>query len=257
MSRPNALLTALSSMVVWLRRMREASILLAECRRLLRSRLSLTLAVVLLVIAVGFTWHRQRAANPVARAQRALGVGAAQEALRELAGAQQGPEVDVVRARALHALKRGDEGVSYYQSAAKADSKVLAREDVLTDLGGDLGGARSQDAAELLQRSGDRGVQFVADAARDAQNHRRRWAAVELLRRMRREDQLDLLSVYIADLKSGNCSLATKAARSLGEMGDSRAIEPLKTAAAQKKLGIFDSCEAAAAKAALRKLEKP
>jgi hypothetical protein len=33
--------------------------------------------------------------------------------------------------------------------------------------------------------------------------------------------------------------------------------ENARMAAAQKKLGIFDSCKAAAAKAALRKLEKP
>jgi len=256
-NRATSVLTALRAAAAWLTRVRQPSALWAEFPRLLRSRLSVGLAVALLAVAVGFTWHRQRAATPLARAKRALEIGAAQEALRELAGAEQGPEAEVVKGRALHSLKRAEEGVSYYQSAAKADPAILAREDVLSDLSGDLGGARSQDAADLLQRSGDRAVRAVADAARDAQNHRRRWAAVELLRRMRHEDKVDLFEVYVADLKSGNCSLATKAAHGLGEMGDPRAIEPLRTAAAQKKLGIFDSCEASAAKAALRKLEKP
>jgi class 3 adenylate cyclase len=262
--RANPIVTAVVSIAASLRRMREASALWpsassawrTEFRRGLRSRFALAIAFTSIALVVGLAWYTQRRSSPIARAQRALGVGAAQQALRELAGAEQGAEADVVRGRALHALKRGDEGLTYYQSAAQVDPRILARPDVVFDLCEDLGGTRSQDAADLLQRSGDRGVQCVADAARETENHRKRWAAVELLHRMKREDKLDLFDVYVADLKSGNCTMATKAARGLGEMGDRRAIEPLKVAAAQKKLGIFDSCEAPAARAALRRLER-
>jgi len=57
------------------------------------------------------------------------------------------------------------------------------------------------------------------------------------------------------DLKARDCDVVSKAAKNLGEIGDARAVEPLREVARRKSF-IFDACEAPAARAALRKLEK-
>lgn len=211
--------------------------------------------VLLVAAGTGILIHRH--SRPVARAERALNAGMAEQALRDLAGAGEGADVDLVKARALHVLKREDEGVAYYRSAAAKDHRVLARPEVLADLSQDLSGPHSAEAADLLEQSGNAGLEPLAEAARDGQNYRRRWAAIELLRKMKHEEKVDMVGAYIADLKSRDCGKAQTAARRLGEMGDRRAIGPLRDVASQKRLAFFDTCEAPAARAALRKLEKP
>ncbi|HME90076.1 MAG TPA: adenylate/guanylate cyclase domain-containing protein, partial [Myxococcaceae bacterium] len=210
---------------------------------------------VLVAAATGILIHRR--SDPIARAERALNAGMADQALRDLAGAEDSADADLLRGRALHALKRGDEGVVYYRSAAAKDAHLLTRPEVLEDLAQDLSGPRSAEAAGLLEKAGDASVDVLAEAARDEKNHRRRWAAIEVLRKVKHEEKVDIVAAYIADLKSRDCAKAQAAARRLGEIGDRRAIEPLREAASQRRLAFFDTCEAPAARAALRKLEKP
>ena len=53
------------------------------------------------------------------------------------------------------------------------------------------------------------------------------------------------------------CNVVTRAAGKLADLGDTRAIEHLRELAQRKGLlGLVETCEAPAARAALKKLEK-
>ncbi len=94
-------------------------------------------------------------------------------------------------------------------------------------------------------------------SATRSDNYRRRWAAVEGLRRIHQEDSIDLRDVYLADLKVRDCNVVNRAAGKLADLGDTRAIEPLREVTQRKGLlGITEACEVPAARAALKKLEK-
>ncbi len=212
----------------------------------------LAVSLVFVVFVVAWVLYHS---GPLYRAERAIEAGRSEAALRELDGVGDSPEAAFLKGRALYSLKRGDEGIAHYKRAGASEPGILARREVLRDLSQSLGGPHSQDAADLLAQAGEPAVELLVDAAADAQSYQRRWAAIEALRRMEREDRVDIVAVHLMDLKGSDCSVVSKAAKSLGEIGDTRAVEPLREVARRKSF-LFDACEAPAARAALRKLEK-
>lgn len=72
-----------------------------------------------------------------------------------------------------------------------------------------------------------------------------------------RKSVLFFLGFYLADLSVKDCNVVTRAAGKLADLGDTRAIEHLRELAQRKGLlGLVETCEAPAARAALKKLEK-
>jgi HEAT repeat protein len=172
-----------------------------------------------------------------------------------LEGVRNKPNTALVRGRALYSLKRPDEGLTQYKDALLADPGILRRNEVLQDLSQNLGGRQSQDAADLMVQAGDPAIELLAEASRDPQNPRRSRAAIDALRRLKREDRVDPVLVHLQNLRSKECAVVVKAAKALGEIGDRRAIGPLREIT-QRKMLLFEPCEVPAARAALRKFEK-
>jgi HEAT repeat protein len=194
--------------------------------------------------------------RPMARAERALARGDADAALQLLDGMDRTAGTLALRGRALALARRPSEAFSAWEDAAKLDPDALDRPEILEALEEELGGSRSQAAADLLGRIGTPGVRRLQKATR-SDNYRRRWAAVDGLKRIHQEDSVDLRDVYLADLTVRDCNVVTRAAGKLADLGDTRAIEPLREVAQRKGLlGLTEVCEAPAARAALKKLEK-
>jgi serine/threonine-protein kinase len=194
--------------------------------------------------------------RPLARAERALRTGDGDRAMRLLEGTPETAASLAVRGRALHLEHRPADALSTWERAAKLDPAPLDRPDVLTPVAEELGGPRSQAAADLLARLGEPGMRALVEAA-GSDAYRRRWAAVEALKRIGQEGRIDLRDVYLADLKVKDCSVVGRAAGKLADLGDTRAIEPLREVSQRKGLlGLTEACEVPAARAALKKLEK-
>jgi serine/threonine-protein kinase len=217
-----------------------------------RRRIALgAMVVIVAVLALaGFA-----ALRPLARAERALARGDADRTLQLLEG-NRSAEGLALRGRALAFDKRPSEALSAWEDAAKLDPASLNRQEILEALEEELGGSRSQSAADLLGRMGSPGIRRLVSATR-SDSYRRRWAAVDGLKRIHQDDSVDLRDVYLADLKVKDCNVVNRAAGKLADLGDTRAIEPLREVAQRKGLlGLTDACEAPAARAALKKLEK-
>lgn len=135
------------------------------------------------------------------------------------------------------------------------DRSLLERPDLLGDLAAELAGAHGDEAAALLVQAGNPAVELLASAASDATNYPRRWRAIEALKRLKRDDRVDYAAAYIADLKAEDCAVVKRAAQALADLGDQRAVEPLRVLA-QRRSFFLEPCGAPAARAALRKLEK-
>jgi hypothetical protein len=195
------------------------------------------------------------ALRPLARVERALARGDAERALQLLEGTDRTAESLALRGRALRLDRRPAEAMSAWDESAKLDPAAVDRPEVLEALEDELGGPRSQAAAELLGRIGASGVRRLVSAAH-SDSYRRRWAAVEGLKRIHQEDRVDLRDLYLADLKMKDCSVVNRAAGKLADLGDTRAIEPLREVTQRKALlGLTEACEVPAARAALKKLE--
>ena len=177
-------------------------------------------------------------------------------ALQLLEGQDRSAKTLALRGRALALARRPSEALSAWEEAARLDPASLDQPEILAELEEELSGPRSQAAADLLGRIGSPGVRRLVSATR-SDSYRRRWAAVDGLKRIHQEDSVDLRDVYLADLKVKDCNVVTRAAGKLADLGDSRAIEPLREVAQRKGLlGLTEACEAPAARAALKKLEK-
>lgn len=232
----------------WLSRARTS---LAHSRAARRGLLALGAAAVLLG-----TFSAVRASRPIGRAERALARGDSEAALALLEPLDRTAEVLVLRGRAQALAHRPGEALATWEDAAKLDPEALETGPVLTALAAELGGSRSQAAGDLLARLGGPGRRALLEATR-SDAYRKRWAAVEALRRAHAEDAVDLRDVYLADLRARDCDVVVRAAGKLADLGEARAIEPLREIAQHKGvLGLVDACEAPAARAALRKLEK-
>jgi serine/threonine-protein kinase len=219
----------------------------------IRRRRSLGIAVAAILAMVLAT---VLAFRPAARTERALARGDSERALTLIDGMDRTPESLALRGRALHLARRPAEAVSVWEEAAKLDPGALDRAEVLDVLEEELGGPRSQTAAELLARIGPSGVRRLVSATR-SDSYRRRWAGVDGLKRIHQEDSVDLRDVYLADLNVKDCNVVNRAAGKLADLGETRAIEPLREVAQRKGLlGFAEACEVPAARAALKKLEK-
>lgn len=211
---------------------------------------------VALVTIVALALIGLAALRPLARAERALARGDADRALQLLNGTDQTAGTLALRGRALALDRRPSEALSTWEDAAKLDPAALDRPEILGALEEELGGTRSQSAGDLLGRIGPPGVRRLVSATR-SDNYRRRWAAVDALKRIHQDDSVDLRDVYLADLRVKDCNAVSRAAGKLADLGDTRAIEPLREVAQRKGLfGLTEACEAPAARAALKKLEK-
>jgi len=209
-----------------------------------------------LAVILGVALTSLAALRPLARTERALLHGDADRALQLLEGQDRSAKTLALRGRALALARRPSEALSAWEEAARLDSASLDQPEILAELEEELSGPRSQAAADLLGRIGSPGVHRLVSATR-SDNYRRRWAAVDGLKRIHQEDRIDLRDVYLADLKVKDCNVVTRAAGKLADVGDSRAIEPLREVAQRKGLlGLTEACEAPAARAALKKLEK-
>src|SRR5262249_7809894 len=212
-----------------------------------RRRISLGAALVVIVTVVLVALSTL---TPHSRVERALARGDADRALQLLEGKDRTAETLALRGRALALARRPSEALDAWEEAAKLDPASLDRPEILTDLEEELGGPRSQAAADLLGRLGSPGVRRLVGATR-SDSYRRRWAAVEALRRIHQEDSVNFRDVYLADLKMKECNVVTRAAERLADLGDTRAIEPLREVSQRKALlGLTDACEAPAARAA-------
>ena len=211
------------------------------------------LAVVLAILGVAAA---VRGTRPLGRAERALTRGDSEGALAILEPLERTPEVLALRGRALAQARRPGEALSSWEEAAKIDSAALEAGPILTVLVDELGGSRSQAAGDLLAKLGGPGRRALVEATR-SDAYRKRWAAVDALRRIHAEDAVDLRDVYLADLRVRDCNVVVRAAGKLADLGDERAVEPLREIAQRKGvLGLTDACEAPAARTALKRLEK-
>jgi hypothetical protein len=230
-----------------------ARTLLATLRSPLMMRVLVVLAVVLAVLGGGAA---VRATRPIGRAERALTRGDSAAALSILEPLERTPEVLALRGRALAQDRRPGEALSAWDEAAKTDPTVLAAGPILTTLVDELGGSRAQAAGDLLAKLGGPGKRALVEATR-SDAYRKRWAAVEALRRIHADDAVDLRDVYLADLRVRDCNVVVRAAGKLADLGDERAVELLREIAQRKAvLGLTEACEAPAARAALKRLEK-
>jgi len=224
---------------------------LGKSRALRQGLVALGVALVLVAGFAGF-----QASRPLGRAERALARGDHEAALALLRPLDRTPEVLVLRGRALTLGHRPGEALASWEEAARLDPGALVSDPVLTSLSDELGGSRAQSAGDLLARAGNPGRGVLIEATR-SDAYRKRWAAVEALRRAHADEAIDMREVYLADLRVRDCNAVVRAADKLADLGEPRAIEPLREIAQRKAvLGLTDACEAPAARAALRKLEK-
>jgi serine/threonine-protein kinase len=194
-------------------------------------------------------------ARPVVRAEEAIERGRPLEALRELSGSENTAEVLTLKGRAYFKMDRYEDGLKSYQAAAAKDKGVLSRKGVIEDIAGEFKGPRAETAAQLLEMAGDPAVEFLSAAASD-KDFKTRWRAIDTLKRMNRADKADMAAAYIADLRLTDCAVVKRAAKALGDLGDRRAVEPIKEVARRKKSFFWEACEVPAARAALVKIEK-
>src|SRR5262249_13987231 len=166
-----------------------------------RRRISLG---AMLVVMVTLALVALSTLTPLSRAERALARGDADRALQLLDGKERSAETLALRGRALALARRPSEALDAWEEAAKLDPQPLDRPEILADLEEELGGPRSQAAADLLSRLGAPGVRRLVAASR-SDSYRRRWAAVDALKRIHQEDSVDLRDVYLADLKLHDC----------------------------------------------------
>ncbi len=195
--------------------------------------------------------------SPVAQAGQALAGSRPRRALELLAPEKPSPEVLLLRAQAHHALQQFDSEMAVLLQLEHDDPAPMRREEMLAHLVEHLDGPAAGRAQGLLARIGAPAVGPLAKAAVDKEPHRR-WAALEVLRELGAEGRADLAASYIQDLDQRDCGVVARAAKKLGDLGDARAVGPLRDVALRKSSGLFggvsEACEAPAARAALKKL---
>ena len=214
------------------------------------------LAALGITLLLGAAGAAVQATRPLGRAERALARGDSESALALLEPLDRTAEVLVLRGRAQALAHHPGEALAAWEDAARLDPDALATGPVLALLAEELGGSRAQSAGDLLARTGGPGRRVLLEATR-SDSYRRRWAAVEALRRVHADDAVDLREVYLADLQVRDCTVVVRAAGKLADLDEERALEPLRDIAKRKGvLGLTDACEAPAARTALKKLEK-
>jgi hypothetical protein len=144
--------------------------------------------------------------RPLGRAERALARGDHEAALALLKPLDRTAEVLVLRGRAQALAHRPGEALAAWEEAAKLDPGALESGPVLDLLADELGGSRTQSAGDLLARAGSPGRRVLLESTR-SDTYKKRWAAVEALRRAHAEDAVDMRTVYLADLRVRDCDV--------------------------------------------------
>jgi serine/threonine-protein kinase len=171
-------------------------------------------------------------------------------------------ELLLLRGRALHRLPgRAADGVEAYAAArARGPLDGAAFEDLVQDLGRER--SLADKAARLLRDDAEQALPAVLRAAEAAPGaHRLR--ALALARDLGAEERIDRIAAYAGLLADPECDVRRAAARRLGELGDTRAVAPLRKAAQAKveTKGFFGrtkqspACAASEADAAARRIE--
>jgi serine/threonine protein kinase len=202
--------------------------------------------------------------SPEVQARRLLEEGKPAEALQRLdavpAEEQKEPKLGLVRALALHDLKRhGDEHEVLL--SLPADNREDLEERLLDGLAEDFGAEESDKALRKLLGSLPKDPlhsHFESLAEGDASP--RQWGALRYLEASQETEGLDLVELYSTALASEDCAVRAKAARRLGALGDTDAVPALQKLAEKpkdKQPPGSKNCGQDEAAAALRTLKKP
>ena len=170
----------------------------------------------------------------------------------------------VLQGRALHRIEgEAAAGLEAYSTAIDLDPASLGAE-ARSDLAGDLGGepALAERAASLLARMGAPAFPALVRAAGSGTGTAR-LRALDLLRKIGGEGQLDLVAAHLALLDDEDCEVRREATRRLGELGGAGAIPKLTELARRTReihglLGKpqrVPACGAAEAQQALAELQ--
>ncbi len=198
------------------------------------------------------------------RARRLLEEGRPAEALLriEMSGgeARRAPEVQQLRALALHRLKRHTVEHDFLLGLPPASFEDL-EEPVLDALAEDFGANEGNKPLRKLLGSvpKDR-LHRHFEALAEGEASPRQWGALRYLESAQVTEGLDLVELYVTALASEDCEVRAKAARRLGALGDTDAVPALTKLAnpsgAQPPTDATPCGQAEAAEA-LRTLTKP
>ncbi len=215
---------------------------------------------VLLAMGVGiWLWNR----NPEVQARRLLEEGKPAEALQRLdavpAEDQTEPKLRLVRALALHELKRHDDEHEVLLSLP-ADGRKELEQRLLDGLAEDFGAQESDKALRKLLGSLPKDpLHSHFESLAEGEASPRQWGALRYLEASQETEGLDLVELYSTALALADCGVRAKAARRLGALGDTDAIPALQKLADQpkeKQPTGTKSCGQDEAAAALRTLKK-
>ncbi len=205
--------------------------LAAHRRGLPRRVLPIAAALAALVIGAYILWP----SGPYGKAERAIDDGKPEYALTLL---DREPRPDDARWQALRARALLRQPKPQYTQAAKLlkaacekDLRLLTDERVIEDLVACLNRPSAEETIDFIaQRAGAAAVPALRQGAADRRYYLR-WNSVRALQKLGREDEVDVVQLYILDLEYGDaCSLRKAAARKLAELKDPRALEPLRRA---------------------------
>jgi len=201
--------------------------------------------------------------SPEVQARRLLEGGKPAEALQLLdavpAEEQKEPELNLVRALALHDLKRhGDEHAVLL--SLPADNREDLEERLLDGLAEDFGAEESDKALRKLLGSLPKDpLHSHFESLAEGEASPRQWGALRYLEASQETEGLDLVELYSTALASEDCAVRAKAARRLGALGDTDAVPALQKLAEQpkdKQPPGSKNCGQDEAAAALRTLKK-
>jgi hypothetical protein len=149
----------------------------------------------------------------------------------EQAAANQPKDAEAQLALGHAAFDRGDRalGVDSYRRALRLDAAV-ATSRMTSNLLECFGQDEQWAAASLLSRYK---LVEAEESLRTLTNHRAHWVrstAVETLGKLGKATSDDVFRVYLADLRVKDCEVRQAAMRNLADIGDRRALEPIRRA---------------------------
>jgi class 3 adenylate cyclase len=166
------------------------------------------------------------------------------------------PRGKAMRARAL--LRRASPNralvARMLQDATMVDPSLLNDREVISDLVASLDRRNAADTIDFIAVKVERRALPFLAAASGGNGYWLRWNSIKVLKKLGAEDQVDLVLAYIQDLRTGTCDLRKAAAKELAELGDRRALKPLREARERGMLENF--CMFGTLDEAIRAIEK-